>query len=426
MNVLTSPSPNRMRVAGQTPSVQRIFDVVPGDSYELTYTQSENNSVSFIVEQSSNGTTWGSFMSSTSANGAQTKYFTPTQDYVQVRFSSGAAFSLANMQLIGTHSDTSYSVIARGGYRYGFQNQEVDDEVSGKGNSYTAEFWQYSPRIGRRWNIDPVVKHHESPYATFANNPILLTDANGADTSNYQNTINNAHLNQAMDLALKSGAFRDFLNSFASSKGTNFDIKVDFKSVSGLKSSGSSTRAEGQCRLMYNNTWVKDVTEIPENVKLEDFSILVEFNSDITKGGYFGQGVQDIHEAFKTVVIVHELAVHANSAINFLNSNRIKDESGKTTGINNDIFLNYKDYITGDGDHESMKYNKAVLYNKCSSEIMAFSRKSGVISKYKIGPNDDKKYKTRDNWSLQEKYDRRYLFQYEILDVLFGADKNGF
>jgi hypothetical protein len=34
-------------------------------------------------------------------------------------------------------------------YRYGFQNQEKDDEVKGAGNSYTTEFSQYDPRVGR-------------------------------------------------------------------------------------------------------------------------------------------------------------------------------------------------------------------------------------------------------------------------------------
>jgi RHS repeat-associated protein len=64
-------------------------------------------------------------------------------------------------------------------YRYGFGGQEKDDEVSGIGNSYTAEFWQYDPRLGRRWNIDPIVKAWESPYATFSNNPIYYKDPNG-------------------------------------------------------------------------------------------------------------------------------------------------------------------------------------------------------------------------------------------------------
>src|SRR5690554_1948379 len=76
-----------------------------------------------------------------------------------------------------------------GSYRYGFQGQEMDDEVSGAGNSYTAEFWQYDPRLGRRWNIDPVVKHHESPYATFANNPIWFIDPSGADTRSEERRV---------------------------------------------------------------------------------------------------------------------------------------------------------------------------------------------------------------------------------------------
>ncbi len=67
-------------------------------------------------------------------------------------------------------------------YRYGFQGQERDDEIAGNGNSYTAEFWQYDPRLGRRWDLDPVIKIHESSYAVFANNPIWFVDINGLDT----------------------------------------------------------------------------------------------------------------------------------------------------------------------------------------------------------------------------------------------------
>lgn len=69
------------------------------------------------------------------------------------------------------------------GYWPGFQGQEMDNEIAGTGNSYTAQFWQYDSRLGRRWNVDPVVKEHESPYACFANSPIYIIDPNGADTS---------------------------------------------------------------------------------------------------------------------------------------------------------------------------------------------------------------------------------------------------
>ena len=67
-------------------------------------------------------------------------------------------------------------------YRYGSASgQEKVDEISGSGNHYTAEFWEYDPRLGRRWNIDPVVKPWESGYATFKNNPIYYTDRKGLD-----------------------------------------------------------------------------------------------------------------------------------------------------------------------------------------------------------------------------------------------------
>ncbi len=50
---------------------------------------------------------------------------------------------------------------AGSGYRFGFNGQERSTEIND--NSFTAEFWQYDARIGRRWNVDPVFKEYESP-----------------------------------------------------------------------------------------------------------------------------------------------------------------------------------------------------------------------------------------------------------------------
>ena len=72
---------------------------------------------------------------------------------------------------------------AMGGYRYFFNGQEADNEVLGEGVSLSAEFWQYDSRLGRRWNVDPVFKEYESPYACFAGNPVWFADYNGIDTS---------------------------------------------------------------------------------------------------------------------------------------------------------------------------------------------------------------------------------------------------
>ena len=43
------------------------------------------------------------------------------------------------------------------GYRYAYNGMELDNEVSGDGNSYTTEFRQYDPRLGRWKSLDPLM-----------------------------------------------------------------------------------------------------------------------------------------------------------------------------------------------------------------------------------------------------------------------------
>jgi hypothetical protein len=71
-------------------------------------------------------------------------------------------------------------------YAFGGAMPGRSDEVA-KGN-HTAEFWEYNGPTGRRWNVDPVAKPHESPYAAFANSPVWIIDPNGAD-SVYYNSV---------------------------------------------------------------------------------------------------------------------------------------------------------------------------------------------------------------------------------------------
>jgi hypothetical protein len=66
-------------------------------------------------------------------------------------------------------------------YRFGYNAQEKTDEISGTGNHFTAQFWEYDGRLGRRWNTDPVDKPWESLYACLSDNPIWVLDLNGDD-----------------------------------------------------------------------------------------------------------------------------------------------------------------------------------------------------------------------------------------------------
>jgi RHS repeat-associated protein len=66
-------------------------------------------------------------------------------------------------------------------YRFGFNGQELDDEINGSGNTYSALFWEYDSRLGRRWNVDPLSNSFpwQSSYAAFNNNPINKIDPTG-------------------------------------------------------------------------------------------------------------------------------------------------------------------------------------------------------------------------------------------------------
>lgn len=63
------------------------------------------------------------------------------------------------------------------GYRYGFNGQERSSEIYN--NSFTAEFWEYDARVGRRWNVDPKPNVSISSYSCFLNNPIVFNDVKG-------------------------------------------------------------------------------------------------------------------------------------------------------------------------------------------------------------------------------------------------------
>jgi len=66
------------------------------------------------------------------------------------------------------------------GYRFGGAGgQEKDDEIFI--GAYTAEYWEYDSRLGRRWNVDPITYAWQSSYAVFNNNPIFFIDPLGLE-----------------------------------------------------------------------------------------------------------------------------------------------------------------------------------------------------------------------------------------------------
>jgi RHS repeat-associated protein len=71
-------------------------------------------------------------------------------------------------------------------YRYAYNGMEKDNEVKGNGNSYTTEFRQYDPRLGRWLSLDPLMMSFPwmSPYVAFDNNPVYYVDPYGLESGN--------------------------------------------------------------------------------------------------------------------------------------------------------------------------------------------------------------------------------------------------
>jgi RHS repeat-associated protein len=102
-------------------------------------------------------------------------------------------------------------------YRYGYQGSERDDEVKGSGNSYTTEFRQLDPRLGRWLTIDPKATSMpwQSPYCSMDNNPIWFNDQLG-DSVGIDETFQKDHAKmKAMEEMVKSKEGRDFLAKYA-------------------------------------------------------------------------------------------------------------------------------------------------------------------------------------------------------------------
>ena len=70
-----------------------------------------------------------------------------------------------------------------GGYRFGYQNQEKDDEIKGEGNSVNYTFRMHDPRLGRFFAVDPLTAKYSynSPYSFSENKVIAWGELEGRE-----------------------------------------------------------------------------------------------------------------------------------------------------------------------------------------------------------------------------------------------------
>ncbi len=208
--VTASISGNRLRVdnLGQWNGILCVFPTVAGRTYTVHYTLGLNggpkltpfvrNNITSANIQVQHITSDGRYTLTFVAPSSETMFAVENPNtgtrsmylsYLFVQDVNAAAvvedfYYVADVKSYSDYMPFGMQMPNRNGstddYRYGFQGQEKDDEVFGsEGTSYTADFWQYDSRLGRRWNRDPKPNPSISNYACFANSPLLYSDPYG-------------------------------------------------------------------------------------------------------------------------------------------------------------------------------------------------------------------------------------------------------
>lgn len=186
-------------------------------------------------------------------------------------------------------------------YRYGYNGMEKDDEVSGTGNSYTTEFRQYDPRLGRWKSLDPLMMQFPwmSPYVAFDNNPVYFVDPYGLASEGGPGKRKKgkpAHKQKRKHTDFKRGklkgfksigsAIRNGFNNLKSFIGNIFSNDNKKKSDTPKNDTAKSDEAKGKTPTVV----VGELTRIPNDDEKSGWD---EFLTFLRKIDYYNDGNHD-------------------------------------------------------------------------------------------------------------------------------------
>ncbi len=128
------------------------------------------------------------------------------------------------MLLPGRHGEE-----ASADYRYGFQGQEKDDEVKGKGNSVNYKYRMHDTRIGRFFAVDPLAPKypHYTPYQFSGNKVIDHVELEGLEEGDPRMNTNGNSFPEGSTVSVgASGSNNSGLI------GTNYNFNLDMQKSS--------------------------------------------------------------------------------------------------------------------------------------------------------------------------------------------------
>ena len=212
-------------------------------------------------------------------------------------------------------------------YKFGMNGQEKDDEIYGEGNTTTAEYWEYDTRLGRRWNIDPIVKVFESSYSCFNDNPIAVEDIGGADGE-----IGSGDGKVNATIFVK---FDEDANLTAEEKTTYLDaLRKDIQGTWGSYTLPNGVAVDASTLV---------VSEAPENLQLKE-------NENLITVGY---GENDNNDYTRSRQISHVYGINNNKGYFYLKDGKYQNEGSHEFG-----------HMLGLADryHEAVKLEKSSIW----------------------------------------------------------------
>ncbi|MBI1307407.1 MAG: hypothetical protein GC181_12455 [Bacteroidetes bacterium] len=184
-------------------------------------------------------------------------------------------------------SETGYAA-PEGGYRFGFNGMEKDDEVNGYGNSLDFGARIYDSRLGRWLSRDPLQKKYASlsPYNFVSNKPINFIDPNGMEIVSSLNVVNTEKVGTTKQIVTVSGSITIKVKIVNLSTTKDLDVGAIAKGIESHAISGFAQNA-GYSVQAYdldgtaNNTEVFIKTNnIKVNVEVEVITSLEDIKDD--------------------------------------------------------------------------------------------------------------------------------------------------
>ena len=160
------------------------FSVEPGETYtfeiDLHRPAGMNKEINVVIWKNT-GPSGALSIHVLNTDGFNTFNYTATSSNIYIQIRQAGTYYLDNIRMYRTYEDTIFvsGYEVEMAYRYGYNTQERVDEIAGKGNHYTAPYWEYDPRVVHRWNRDPKPVPSISPYAINQGNPIWFSDPLG-------------------------------------------------------------------------------------------------------------------------------------------------------------------------------------------------------------------------------------------------------